>query len=289
MSLNSRRFNKQKAFGQHFLKDQKVIDEIVNNTLQVEKDARSLVSPWTLLEIGPGQGAITHVLLKSIAEKRLNPGKLVLAEKDFNFIKNWKEELNNTSVSHLVLEGDFLETAPEWFKQQHEQSVLVVSNLPYSTGTAILLLLDQFKAFIPEMILMFQAEVSQKLYALPSTSKRGSLSVWIQNHWEVSKLCRVPPQAFNPPPRVDSEVVLLKKRTQPMIALHNEQQQRDWELLLKTAFKQRRKMLRGNFLGTPFEKAFQQSGVLGTLRAEALDWHEWNQIWEAYGANEKNN
>jgi 16S rRNA (adenine1518-N6/adenine1519-N6)-dimethyltransferase len=151
-------------------------------------------------------------------------------------------------------------------------SMGVVSNLPYSTGTAILDRLAREE--IPFMVLMFQAEVAQRLRAEPSTKAWGSLSIWLQNRWDVTRLCGVPPGAFSPPPDVDSEVVVLRRRAEPRVAVKSEEA---WEKLLKVSFAHRRKMLRGS-LPPPYKAALEKAEIDGTKRAEALGWDEWSRF-----------
>jgi len=123
--------------------------------------------------------------------------------------------------------------------------------------------------------------VAKRLYAEPSTPDRGSLSLYIQNEWEVKRLLVVKPEAFNPPPKVMSEVVTLKRRQTPFIQLPNEGARKKWNDLLKTAFLHRRKMLRVNLGKSNWKDAFERSGVDPTLRAEALEWKHWSAIWQS--------
>jgi 16S rRNA (adenine1518-N6/adenine1519-N6)-dimethyltransferase len=122
--------------------------------------------------------------------------------------------------------------------------------------------------------------VAKRLYAAPSTPDRGSLSLYVQNEWEVNRLLVVKPEAFDPPPKVMSEVVTLKRRERPYISLPDPDTRKKWNQLLKAAFLHRRKMLRVNLNGTQWKNALDQSGVDPTLRAEALDWKDWIAIWE---------
>ncbi len=259
-------FDKRKAFGQHFLSDDKIIQGIVDATI----DSLRKHPGHSLLEIGPGRGAITRPLLNQIPLEQ----KFFVAERDRVLIDFWKPE----SRIHQLLEGDFLEQSDELLASLGK--TVVVSNLPYSAGTAIVVRLCEMSSQIPEMILMFQAEVAKRLYAEPSTPDRGSLSLYVQNEWEVKRLLVVKPEAFDPPPKVMSEVVTLKRREQPYIALADAMARKKWNHLLKTAFQHRRKMLRVNLGGTQWKSALDQSGVDPTLRAEALDWKDWISIWK---------
>jgi 16S rRNA (adenine1518-N6/adenine1519-N6)-dimethyltransferase len=129
---------------------------------------------------------------------------------------------------------------------------------------------------------MFQAEVAYRLRAEPETKSWGSLSIWIQNRWDVTKLVFAPPGAFSPPPDVDSEVVVLKRRDEPRIKIpEGAQYEEAWEKLLKSCFQHRRKMLRSGIAPGIYRNALEASGVDGTKRAEALDWNEWGRLFEA--------
>lgn len=262
-------FNKRKAFGQHFLRDTSIIDAIVR---EVVGSAQEFPNS-TLLEIGPGRGAITRPLLEELTQKLGVEKPIALAERDRELIEYWKGE---SRVSSLF-EGDFVQNAQA--AVQKLAPLIVVSNLPYSAGTAITLELIQFPQHIHKMVLMFQAEVAQRLLAEPSTPDRGSLTLAVQNRWDVRSLVRVPPRAFEPPPKVQSEVVVLTPRLTPRILLNSIEDEQLFEDLLKQAFRQRRKMLRGNLSQGIWKSALENSGVDPTARAESLTWDQWIQIW----------
>ena len=260
-------FDKRKAFGQHFLCDDHIINGIVDAAL-VAVDQNP---DHALLEIGPGRGAITRPLLTRLPIEKT----FYVAERDRVLIEFWKPESRITKL----LEGDFLDHSEEML--QSLGKMVVVSNLPYSAGTAIVVKLCEMPTQIPEMVLMFQAEVAKRLYAEASTPDRGSLSLYIQNEWDVKRLLVVKPEAFDPPPKVMSEVVLLKRRKDPFIALPDQAARAKWNNLLKTSFQHRRKMLRVNFNGTQWKNALEKSGVEPTLRAEALAWKDWIALWQS--------
>lgn len=260
-------FDKRKAFGQHFLNDASIINSIADEAIA----ALSRNPDHALLEIGPGDGAITKPLIAKLPSDK----KFFVAERDRELIRFWKPE---TRINQL-LEGDFLDHSDETL--QALGKVVVVSNLPYSAGTAIVVKLCEMPKQIPEMVLMFQAEVAKRLYAEPSTPDRGSLSLYIQNEWDVKRLLVVKPGSFTPPPKVMSEVVTLKRREVPHISLPTLEVREQWNSLLKSAFSQRRKMLRGNFNGTRWKAALEKSGVDPTLRAEALEWKDWIALWQS--------
>lgn len=264
-------WSKRHALGQHFLQDSKIAYGIASRALELASQTGS----EALLEIGPGKGAITHPILE-LNQAREKPLLVVLSEKDRVFAANWKQREES---GLQVDEGDFLDL-PEsaWLKHA---PLTVASNLPYSSGTAILLRLAKHRLEVRAMVLMFQAEVAQRLRAVPGNKDWGSLSLWIQNEWEVKKLFSVPPRAFRPPPKVDSEVVELLPREKPLLPL-TEHHARSWESLLKVCFAHRRKMLRSGLPKTgPWQNALARSGLDGTKRAEALSWEEWGRLLEA--------
>ncbi len=264
------RFNKQKAFGQHFLSDEGVIQEIIHAAeVSLTRNQQS-----ALLEIGPGKGAMTRPLIQLLQKEGLSR-RFYVSERDRDLIDYWKPE----SSIHELLEGDFLNITDETLDRLGK--LVVVSNLPYSAGTAIVVRLAERASQVQEMVLMFQAEVAKRLYAKASTPDRGSLSLYIQNEWQIDKLISVKPGSFTPPPQVMSEVVRLVRRSESYIPVKQEDQRTAWNDLLKQAFKQRRKMLKGNFSGTAWQEAFLKSGVDPTKRAESLEWEEWVKIWRS--------
>jgi 16S rRNA (adenine1518-N6/adenine1519-N6)-dimethyltransferase len=281
---------KRRAYGQHFLRDQTIARQIAETAVDLAIEHRCP----TLLEVGPGRGAITLPLLEAISQQRAGASsskdtstlsRFLLAERDPVLIDFWKSELSkkpSQAPAISLLEGDFLEVPREAFLSQTPLGV--ASNLPYSAGTAIVVRLAREWEHIPFMVLMFQLEVAERLRAERSTKDWGSLSVWIQNRWNVERLVRVPPGAFSPPPEVQSEVVVLTRKSKPEVEIPpTAQAEADWELLLKLCFAHRRKMLRAGLSGNARAKtALLKSGVAPTLRAEALDWSQWQALFQAF-------
>jgi 16S rRNA (adenine1518-N6/adenine1519-N6)-dimethyltransferase len=199
-----------------------------------------------------------------------------VVEKDRKWASYW-------SGVTFVHDADFLELSEEKWLDRPPLGVL--SNLPYSAGTSILLRLAEHPQKIPFMILMFQAEVARRLRAEPSTKAWGSLSLWIQTQWDVSKVASVPPGAFQPPPDVDSEVVLLLPREKPRLTALEEAGALGlevWDKLLRASFAHRRKMLRAGLKGhSAYLQALEQAHIDPTLRAEALSWEQWDRFLQA--------
>jgi 16S rRNA (adenine1518-N6/adenine1519-N6)-dimethyltransferase len=254
---------KRRAYGQHFLRDLGIIDLTIDRAL---KEARAH-GCRALLEIGPGQGALTLPLL----ERKPAEMPLRLAEMDRRIAAEWTEKGMEVWI------GDFARARKKDFL--HETPLCVVSNLPYSSGTAILNLLAEHPDRIPAMVLMFQKEVAQKILCEPGERACGSLTLHIRNRWDTELLCDAPPRAFLPPPKVDSQVVVLRSRAEPRIPASSRNPEL-LEMLVKAAFAHRRKMLRGN-LGSRFAGALERSGIDPTLRAEALTWEHWGKLFNA--------
>jgi 16S rRNA (adenine1518-N6/adenine1519-N6)-dimethyltransferase len=268
----------RRALGQHFLRDATIAHRIAEAAVEGAHEHGCKA----LLEIGPGRGAITEPLMKLLGEDRGAIETMMLSERDPKLASDWKARAPNAipGLPVLVDTGDFLEIPEEgWLART---PLAVASNLPYSSGTAILTRLARHPDKIPVMVLMFQKEVAERLRAEPSTKAWGSLSVWLQNRWDVIRLCGVPPRAFMPPPQVDSEVVILRARSQPRIAVGADAaSEAKWEALLKVCFAHRRKMMRSGLPPGIYRNALEASGLDGTKRAESLQWDEWEKLHQA--------
>jgi 16S rRNA (adenine1518-N6/adenine1519-N6)-dimethyltransferase len=209
----------RKRFGQHFLSDSAVIDAIVRAI-----DPRPAQA---LVEIGPGLGAMTDPLVARC--ERLT---VVELDRDLAARLRKRPELN-------VVEADVLTVDFSALAQQAGQKLRVVGNLPYNISTPILFHLLEHVEQVIDQHFMLQKEVVDRMAAAPGSKDFGRLSVMLQWRYAIESVLEVPPQAFDPPPRVDSAVVrLLPLRAPPAIdaALLAE--------LVAVAFSQRRKLLR---------------------------------------------
>ncbi|MBL7717147.1 MAG: ribosomal RNA small subunit methyltransferase A [Bdellovibrionales bacterium] len=270
---------KRQALGQHFLRDTRVIGRILETVFEQAK-ANQIVD---FVEIGPGRGALTFPFTIELTSRM--PGQVQsfkIFERDRELVDFWKSEQSPSITG--IFEGDFMDQPQENFLLP-DRPVGVFSNLPYSAGTAIFTRLANHPDQIRFMVLMFQAEVAQRIRAEVGTKAWGSLSLFSQNLWKVSKLISVAPGAFVPPPEVQSEVILLEPRSEPLIPgtdpQKNPEGARLWEDLLRVAFQHRRKMLRGGLPSTgPWKSALEKSQVPGTKRAEALSWEEWKNWFD---------
>lgn len=207
----------RKRFGQHFLSDGGIIDAIV--------DAIQPEPGQAMVEIGPGLAALTQPLVERL-------GHLTVIELDRDLAVRLRLLKQLSVVESDVLKVNFTAL----FKGQ---KLRVVGNLPYNISTPILFHLLNHVDIIEDQHFMLQKEVIDRMVASPSTSDYGRLSVMLQWRYEMENVLFVPPESFEPPPRVDSAVVRMIPRAQPAPV--------DFQLLEKmvqVAFSQRRKLLR---------------------------------------------
>jgi len=241
----------KKSLGQHFLHDEAMCRKIV---------AALQEHPFqSLLEVGPGGGALTKYLLAI-------PGI------DFKAVELDAEKVQYLTHTYPTLQSAIIHRSFLDIEPPFADSFAVVGNFPYNISTQILFKLVDWKAQVSQMVGMFQKEVAQRA-AAPSGSKvYGVLSVLIQAYFDVDYLFDVPPGCFTPPPKVMSGVIrLTPRRTVPEMV-----SDRAFKVLVKTAFNQRRKTLRNavKALFTPEELAdpfFNQ-------RAEQLTVEEFAQL-----------
>jgi 16S rRNA (adenine1518-N6/adenine1519-N6)-dimethyltransferase len=238
----------KKSLGQHFLKDENISKKIVS-ALQQSLNENNIRN---LLEVGPGAGALTKYLLQ------LHNISFKAVELDTEKV----EYLENTfpSIKDKIIHKDFLNIDPPF-----EGVFIIVGNFPYNISTQIVFKVLEWKDHVPVMIGMFQKEVAQRIASKPGTKVYGILSVFSQAFYNVEYLFDVSPQCFNPPPKVMSGVIKLSALNQ-RVAMRNE---KDFFTLVKTAFNQRRKMLR-NAVRDLFNETFLKSEIFNK-RAEQLD------------------
>jgi len=240
----------RKRFGQNFLRDEGVIEAI----------ARAIAADKAqhLIEIGPGEGAITQSLIASGC--RFDAIEL---DRDLRtrLLASFSTYDNFTFHSADALKFDFASL------QQGGQALRVIGNLPYNISTPLLFKLLDYGPLIADMHFMLQLEVVERLAAEPGNKSWGRLGVMAQFQCEVEQLFEVPPEAFFPPPKVQSAIIRLTPRQTPRWA------QVDREALSKVvsqAFSQRRKTLRNNFKNSLTDTQFEAAGVDPQARAETL-------------------
>jgi 16S rRNA (adenine1518-N6/adenine1519-N6)-dimethyltransferase len=262
-----------KRLGQNFLTDQRVIQRIV------EALAPSLDE--TIVEIGPGRGALTGTLLEKA-------GRLVAIEFDRNLIPILEESFgskeNFTLVQSDALVTDFCDVI------RPATEARVVANLPYNIATAILQRLIDQRRCLSDMVLMLQREVVERITAGPGSSERGYLSVFVQTYCETEKLFDVAPSSFRPAPKIWSSVLRLVVRTQPAADVHDEKVL--WQVV-SAGFAQRRKTILNNLRNapSPLREIVKEHGGASIVlcqaevdlqrRAETLTLDEWARIARA--------
>jgi len=267
----------RKRFGQHFLTDQGIIHAIVD-AIQPRPDE-------VIVEIGPGLGALTRPLLDRIPH-------LHVVELDRDIIARLKKTWPPERLS--IHEGDALNfdfaviARPEGTSLRAERGkprqssqgsdtkkIRVCGNLPYNISSPLLFHLRDYADIISDMTFMLQKEVVDRMVAQPSTPAYGRLSVMLQRRYFMEALIDVPPEAFDPPPRVESAVVrMVPKPRGAMIAL-------DETLfgdIVAAAFSQRRKTLRNTLLGKITADELLRLGINPGLRAENLALPEYEAI-----------
>lgn len=210
----------RKRFGQHFLTDGGIIDAIV--------DAIAPQPGEPMVEIGPGLAALTQPLVERL-------GRLTVIELDRDLAARLRQHGQLQVIESDVLKVDFKQVA----QTLDATKLRVVGNLPYNISTPILFHLLQHVDAIADQHFMLQKEVIDRMVAAPSTAAYGRLSVVLQWRYAMENVLPVPPESFDPPPRVDSAVVRMLPR-QDVAALPLKL----FEECVQVAFSQRRKLLR---------------------------------------------
>ena len=240
----------RKRFGQHFLTDLSVISAIVN-AIQPQAGDR-------MVEIGPGLGALTGPLLARLAHLHT-----VEIDRDVVATLARRYPADRMSIhSADALAFDFGALAPA-----AAPSLRVVGNLPYNISTPLLFHLATFADRIVDCHFMLQREVVERMVAAPGGRAYGRLSVMLQYRFAMAQLFDVPPESFDPPPRVQSAVVRLLPR--PAIERNAEDEAMFGEVVMQ-AFGQRRKVLRNALKGRVSQAQFEASGISPTARAEEV-------------------
>lgn len=236
----------KKRFGQNFLTDQAIINSLV--------DAISPQVSDLMVEIGPGLGALTQPLLRHL-------NRLHVVEIDRDII-SWMQSYypKDKVVIHNcdVLKFDFATVG---------ERIRVVGNLPYNISSPILFKLLENTHQIIDMHFMLQKEVVERMVATPSTSEYGRLSVMLQYRLQMEYLITVPPEAFEPAPKVESAFV----RCVPHAILpHPAKDELMFAKVVQSAFAQRRKTLRNTLKGLLDDAGFEHLDIDSQLRAENL-------------------
>jgi 16S rRNA (adenine1518-N6/adenine1519-N6)-dimethyltransferase len=242
----------KKRFGQHFLKDDHVLQTIAQ-----------LIAPQsseTFVEIGPGQGALTQYLVDQVQQ-------LDLIELDRDLIASLHHKYASDKVKiHQTDALKFDYNQIQAINIKDSQKIRLVGNLPYNISTPLLFHLFTFK-HIHDMHFMLQKEVVDRMVAQPGNKQYGRLSIMVQYHSRADILLDVPPEAFDPPPRVNSAIVrLCPWETLPHVASNHQ----DFNTIVTSAFSQRRKTIRNGLKKLLDQQQIEQLDVDPSQRPEQL-------------------
>lgn len=253
----------RKRFGQHFLQDKQVVDRIINTILS------NLSEHSQLVEIGPGKGALTIPLLKQVND-------LVVIELDKDLVNYLYQQIVSDKLH--IYQADALSFDFKKCLVNHS-SLQVIGNLPYNISTPLLFHLLTYAGYIERMVFMLQKEVVDRMVAQPNSSTYGRLSVMLQYYCQVVKLFDVPAIAFNPPPKVESSVVLLLPYCTPPVSVDNLQ---DFAAIVTQAFSQRRKTLRNTLKNWITPEAMQNLHIDPQARVDTLHLHDFARLANYY-------
>lgn len=242
----------RKRFGQHFLSATDVISDIVHAVAPNEND--------TLVEIGPGLGALTIPLANTGAE-------LHAIEFDRDLARPLRKQFSgfdNVTIHECdALKFDYASLGDD---------LRVVSNLPYNISTPMLFRLIEYKDHIRDLHLMLQKEVVDRMAAAPGNKRYGRLTIMLGCHMEVQPLFDVPPEAFSPPPKVRSAVVAMRPLPDSAFQIDDPAL---FSALIARAFSQRRKTVRNALKGLADEQLLESAGINPTDRPERIPVDNW--------------
>jgi 16S rRNA (adenine1518-N6/adenine1519-N6)-dimethyltransferase len=246
-----------RSLGQNFLVDKQIIARVI--------ESLKLRQGETIIEIGPGQGALTAPLLEYA-------GRLVAVEFDRNLIPFLEHRFSSKNNLTLIQSDALLVEFCQLILPSKQARI--VANLPYNIATAILQRLIKQRYCLPEITLILQKEMVDRIIAPPGSKHRGYISVLVQAYYEAEKLFDIAPHSSRPAPNVASSVVRLTRTPEVSPALDNE------ELLsqiLSAGFAQRRKTILNNLRKSPLplrEKLTEHGGDTFILSRAAIDYQK---------------
>lgn len=273
-------FSFKKSLGQNFLTEPNILRNIAATANLSEEDR--------IIEIGPGIGALTEHLARS-------NGQVLAFEIDQRLIEVLEDTMspypNVTVVNEDILKADVKQISEEVFKE--EGPIKVVANLPYYITTPIMMHLLMSGLDVESMTVMMQKEVADRITAVPGTKAYGSLSIAVQYYMEAKLAFIVPKTAFVPQPNVDSAIIHLSKRSEPVVNVIDED---FFFTVTKSAFTQRRKTLWNNLTShfgkddktkAWLEMALEEVGIDPKRRGETLSIQEFGKLSNSLITNKK--
>lgn len=238
----------RKRFGQNFLTDQFVLENIIRTIAPQPDD--------TMVEIGPGLGAMTGLLLESLQQ-------LHVVELDRDLVARLRKKFDPARL--IVHSGDALQFDFSSIPVTPGQKLRIVGNLPYNISSSLLFHLAQVAPQVRDQHFMLQKEVVERMVAAPGSKTYGRLSVMLQWRYQMDLCFIVPPTAFDPPPKVDSAIVRMIPLMQPLAC-----DQVKLEQVVLKAFSQRRKVLRNCVASMFTENELVDAGVDPQARPETV-------------------
>jgi 16S rRNA (adenine1518-N6/adenine1519-N6)-dimethyltransferase len=248
----------KKNLGQHFLKDESLAKQIVDE-LRCPNNCRNI------LEIGPGMGILTGYLFE---KSDLNVKVVDIDSESVSYLKQkFPLKIGN------IIEGDFLKID---FNKLFNDEFIIIGNFPYNISSQILFSVLDNRNKIPEVVGMFQKEVAERIAGEPGGREYGILSVFMQTWYEVEMVMQLDQNDFSPPPKVKSSVLhFIRKENFTLRA-----DEKLFRTVVKTSFNQRRKTLR-NALSSLVTREHSSSLPFGDLRAETLSWEKFVELTNA--------
>jgi 16S rRNA (adenine1518-N6/adenine1519-N6)-dimethyltransferase len=238
----------RKRFGQNFLHDERVLADIIDGIEPRPDD--------TMVEIGPGLAAMTDLLLKSLPHMHV-------VELDRDLVARLEQRYPREKLT--IHAGDALKFDFGHIPLPPGKKLRVVGNLPYNISSPLLFHLADFAPLVQDQHFMLQKEVVERMVAEPGTKAYSRLSVMLQWRYRMAMLFIVPPDAFDPPPKVDSAIVRMIPIEQPLAC-----DPARLEAVVQKAFSQRRKVIRNCVAGMFTEEQLVAAGINPQDRPEAV-------------------
>ena len=267
-------FTFKKSFGQNFLTDTNILQKIVD-TAEIDKNVN-------VIEIGPGIGALTEFLAENAAEVMA----FEIDERLVPILEDTLRDHDNVKViNEDILKAD-LQTRVKEFENP-DLPIKVVANLPYYITTPILIHLIESKIPFAEFVVMMQKEVADRISAEPNTKAYGSLSIAVQYYMTANVAFVVPRTVFVPAPNVDSAILKMTRRKQPLVEVKDED---FFFRVSKASFVHRRKTLWNNLTShfgkseevkNKLEQALENAAIKPSIRGEALSISDFARLSDA--------
>ncbi|GGY98643.1 16S rRNA (adenine(1518)-N(6)/adenine(1519)-N(6))-dimethyltransferase RsmA [Pseudoduganella plicata] len=238
----------RKRFGQNFLQDDRVLGDIIEAIAPAPDD--------TMVEIGPGLAAMTALLLKSL-------NHMHVVELDRDLVTRLEKRFPREKLT--IHSGDALKFDFASIPVPEGRKLRIVGNLPYNISSPLLFHFTEFTHLVEDQHFMLQKEVVERMVAEPGTKAYGRLSVMLQWRYRMALMFIVPPEAFDPPPKVDSAIVRMIPIAEPLAC-----DKATLEAVVQKAFSQRRKVIRNCLAGMFTEQQIADAGIDPGTRPETV-------------------